>query len=68
MNKNIYSCAIVYGFVEVFDDNNKFLHEKLKVEFFDKCRKFELKIYEDKKGQYVIHKHEKYYLEKLEEK
>ena len=75
MKNDIELYATVFGITKVFNKDNQFLCEKLRVGFndeYDEKRDSiptrELKIRKDKIGRYVIHNHQRYYLEKLEEK
>lgn len=75
MNNNIELYATIFGITKVVNKDNELLYEKLRVAFYDEYNENtdstpvrELKIREDKKGRYVIHNHQRYYIEKLEEK
>ena len=62
--------ATVFGITSVYNENKKLLYQKLRVAFDDEYNEKrdmtpvrELKIYKDKIGEYVIHNHQRYYLE-----
>ncbi len=75
MKNNIELYATVFGTTKVVNEDNKLIAEKLRVGFYDEYDEKrdstptrELKIHNDKIGRYVMHNHQRYYLEKLEEK
>ena len=75
MNNDIELYATVFGITKVVNEDNQLLYEKLRVGFNDEYDEKRdstptrvLKIHKDKIGRYVIHNHQRYYLEKLEEK
>lgn len=62
--------ATVFGYTDVYNEDNILLYKKLRVAFDDEYNEErdmtpvrELKIHEDKIGKYVIHKHQRYYLD-----
>lgn len=61
--------AQVLGYTDVYDENKILLYKKLRVAFYDEYDEKrdmttvrELRVREDKYGLYVIHKHNRYYL------
>ena len=75
MNNDIELYATIFGITKVVNEDNQLLYEKLRVGFNDEYDEKRdstptrvLKIHKDKIGRYVIHNHQRYYLEKLEEK
>lgn len=59
----------VLGYTKVFNENNILLYEKVRCAFDDEYNEKrdmtpvrELKIHQDKIGQYVIHRHKRYYI------
>ena len=64
--------ATVFGYTNVYNENKELLYQKLRVAFDDEYNEKrdmspvrELKIHQDKIGKYVIHNHQRYYLESL---
>ncbi len=62
--------ATVFGYTNVYNENKELLYQKLRVAFDDEYNEKrdmtpvrELKIHQDKIGKYVIHNHQRYYLE-----
>ena len=62
--------ATVLGYTSVYDENKILLYKKLRVAFDDEYNEKrdstlvrELRIREDKFGKYVIHNHQKYYID-----
>lgn len=62
--------ATTFGYTNVYDENGNLLYQKLRCSFEDEYNEKrdmtplrELKIREDKKGEYVIHNHKRYYLD-----
>lgn len=59
----------VFGYTNVYDETRNLLYRKLRCSFndeYDEKRDAtpvrELKIRKDKKGEYVIHNHQRYYV------
>ena len=62
--------AIVFGYTQVFNEDKILLYERVRCAFNDEYNEKrdmtpvrELKIHQDKIGKYVIHKHQRYYLD-----
>jgi len=62
--------ATVFGYTQVFNEDKILLYERVRCAFNDEYNEKrdmtpvrELKIHQDKIGKYVIHKHQRYYLD-----
>ena len=62
--------ATVFGYTNVFNEDRVLLYERVRCAFNDEYNEKrdmtpvrELKIHQDKIGKYVIHKHQRYYLD-----
>ena len=62
--------ATIFGYTNVYDETRNLLYQKLRCSFYDEYNGErdstslrELKIRKDKKGEYVIHNHKRYYLD-----
>ena len=60
----------VFGYTNVYDENRNLLYRKVRCSFYDEYNEErdstplrELKIRKDKKGEYIIHNHKRYYLD-----
>jgi len=62
--------ATVFDYTKVFNEDRILLYERVRCSFDDEYNEKrdmtpvrELKIHQDKIGKYVIHKHQRYYLD-----